>query len=232
MKVFVGWAYEQTWIDDYVIPLMRSYGIEVSTGKELEGRKITDGVMEEIAQADAAIFFTTRRTQEPNGSWKTSEWVVQEIGHANSLKKERIWELREQGVEYPSQLHEQRQYFVFEPEEYLKCLVKLGETLSQWRTRRFRLKLLPEEFVNTARLRIKQRRYRCTYAIQRQGQILQATKEVLISREGPGFMIYDDVPAHFFDYPDAFIEVSIDVGDTWSSAGTQLSIIEATLEKL
>lgn len=28
MKVFVGWPYEATWIEEYAIPLIESYGVE------------------------------------------------------------------------------------------------------------------------------------------------------------------------------------------------------------
>lgn len=61
MKVLVGWAYEAGWIEEIAIPLMETYGVEVLTGKELQGQILTDGVKGEIAKAEGAVFFTTRK---------------------------------------------------------------------------------------------------------------------------------------------------------------------------
>jgi hypothetical protein len=61
MKVFIGWGYEVAWIEDQALPLVKSYGVEVLTGKELQGQVLKSGVKDKIEKADACIFFTTRR---------------------------------------------------------------------------------------------------------------------------------------------------------------------------
>ena len=90
MRVFVGWAYEARWIEDYAIPIIKSYGVEVVTGKELEGQVITEGVKELITSSDAFVAITTRRTQDGE-TWKTSDWVVDEIKYAQAKEKNRIF---------------------------------------------------------------------------------------------------------------------------------------------
>ncbi len=232
MKVFVGWAYEATWIDDYAIPLIESYDVDVITGKELQGAVITDGVKAGIKEADAAVFFTTRRGQDQNGTWKTSDWVVDEIKHANSLEKDPILEIREKGVDYPNKIHDERQYIVAEPGDHSKCLVELGKTISRWRGLSFKLKLMPEEFIKAVRNRIAQKSYDCTYSIRRQGRMVFGPMKAEIIKEGQGLFVYAyDLPADTF--PDAFIEVSVNIGgDLWSSPGIQLSAVDVTLEKL
>src|SRR5262249_16216703 len=100
MRIFVGWPYDADWIDKYALPLIESYGFDVSTGKELQGEKLTEGVKKKIADADATLFFTTRRAKGQNGKWETSAWVVDEIKHANSINKEFVFEFREQDIEY------------------------------------------------------------------------------------------------------------------------------------
>src|ERR1017187_7463371 len=100
MKMFVGWPYEATWVERYAIPLIESYGVEVATGKALQGElTLTEGVKNAIAACDAMVAFTTRRDPAPSGGapnrkglpkkrsvnsgdgWNTSDWVVDEIKH-------------------------------------------------------------------------------------------------------------------------------------------------------
>jgi len=99
MRVFVGWPYEAKWVEEYVLPLLGTYGIEVLTGKELEGREIQPGVLEKMTGIDAALFFFTRRGRANSaGQYKTSDWVVNEMNHAHSMKLNTIIEVKEEGV--------------------------------------------------------------------------------------------------------------------------------------
>src|SRR5688572_28526791 len=163
MRIFVGWPYDTKWVENYAIPSLRiyeSYGLEVKTGKELEGERISEGVKKMIAEADATFFFTTRRKDNGDGSWSTSDWVVDEIKHANSLNKELVYEFREEGVEYPNKIHDERQYFPFLSADWMQCLVELNKVINRWRGLNFRIKLNTKEkysaeFMDTIRQRLR-----------------------------------------------------------------------------
>ena len=55
--------------------------------------------------------------------YKTSEWVVDEIKHANSINKEIVVEVKEEGVDYTNKIHDERQHIPLNPEDHMKCLV-------------------------------------------------------------------------------------------------------------
>jgi hypothetical protein len=233
MKIFVGWPYDADWVETYAIPLIESYGVEVLTGKELQGQVITAGVRDLLADADGAVFFTTRRGQEADGTWATSDWVVDEIKHAQAIGVHRVLEVREAGVEYPNKIQEPRQYIPMDPEARLRAFVELGQTVSRWRGLSFKLKLLPEDFVQAVRARIGAKNYTCAYTVRRQGQIVYGPKPVELVREGFGVFGYaHDLPTHLLAQGDTFIELTVEAGDQWSSPGIQLSTLEVTLEKL
>jgi hypothetical protein len=234
MKIFVGWPYDAEWVEKYAIPLIKTYAVTVDTGKEMAGQRIQEGIMQKIQGADAAVFFTTRRGQDPGNAnaWKTSDWVVEEITYAKSLQKELILDMREEGVEYPNKLFEERQHIIMDPNDRLQSLVKLGEAISQWRRLTIRLKLLPDDFIKALRQRFLRNDYTCTYSISRRGNTIYGPKSVKIYLEDKGFFIYaHDLPAEFFNFPDAFIELSIDIGDRWYAYGIPLTSLDVTLEK-
>jgi hypothetical protein len=134
MKIFVSWPYETKWVEQYAIPLIESYGVEVVTGKALQGEHtLTDGAKNAIAACDALVAFTTRRDPAPSrsaanreslpkkrsmnsGGSNTSDWVVDEIKHAKSLCK-RVFEFREGGVVYPDKINDPAQYTLISPGE-------------------------------------------------------------------------------------------------------------------
>jgi hypothetical protein len=230
MQVFVSWAYEAEWIEDYAIPIIKSYGVEVITGKELEGQVITDGVKKLIKDSDAVVAFTTRREQ--NGqSWKTSDWVVDEIQYANALEKTRIFEVREEGVDYPNKINNERQYLIFPTDDRLACLRDLAKVISRWTVMSVKLNLMPVEFISDIRTRLQNKKYRCKYTITRRGEVLYERDNTRISREGAGLCIYvNDLPAEIFTFPDAQIEVEVEAGDKWWTATRYLSSYEVALE--
>jgi hypothetical protein len=241
MKVFVGWPYEATWVDDYVIPLAESYGITVLTGKELQGKVITRGVKERIAEADAALFITARRGgPDEKGKYETSDWVLDEIKHANSIEKPVIIEVREDGVEYENKIHADRQYIPCDPDDRMKCLVELGKTIGQRLGPSLKLKVSPlgdaadkQAFI----LGLNQKKgYDCTYQIRQQGKVIyENVRPVEIVREGQDYFIYtDELPAKFFNLMDVYLEVEVDTGDTqWSAYGIRFNNpLEVPLERL
>lgn len=234
MQVFVGWAYEADWIENYAIPIIESYGVKVVTGKELHGQEITDGVKNLIKDSDAVIAFTTRRSQDGQ-QWRTSDWVVDEIKHANAIEKTRILEVREEGVDYPNKINNERQYLVFPANDRLACLRDLAKVISRWTVMSFKLNLMPEEFVSDIRTRLEtplqKKKYRCKYAITRRGEVIHQRDDARISRDGVGLCIFvNDLPSEIFTFPDAQIEVEVEAGDKWWTATRYLSSYEVALE--
>lgn len=236
MKIFVGWAYEETWIEDYVIPLIESYGIEVVTGKGLEGGKITASVRDRIKEASAGIFFTTRRG-EPNaeGSWGTSDWVIDEIKHAASLEKEYIIEVREVGVDYSNKINEDREHIKMDPENRLEGLIALCRTVSRWKSLNVKVKLTPAQFSMSIRPRIqKEESYECSYKIRRQGRVVHGPVPAKIEIEGSELFVYAyDLSYEWFSLADTFLEISIAMSsDKWVSSNTRLSALEVVMTNL
>jgi hypothetical protein len=241
MKIFIGWPYEAVWVDQYVIPLVKSYGVKVITGKELAGMAITQGVKDRIAEADAALFITTRRGG-PNaeGAYGTSDWVLDEIRYANALEKSLVLEVREEGVEYSNKIHDERQFTPFNSEDRLKCLVDIGNVVGQWRSVNLKLKLSPggtspdkEAFTDALIQRLGGRDYECVYRIRQQGHITHISRSVEIVREGQEQFIYAEPPASFLDSPDAFLEVIVGIGGMqWLSPGIRFNALEVPLERL
>jgi len=231
MKVFVGWAYEAEWVEVYAIPIIESYGVEVVTGKELEGQVITDGVTQLIESSDAMVAFTTRRTQDGQ-QWSTSDWVVDEIKFANANGKSRVLEVREEGVDYQDRINQERQRIIFPSDDRLACLRDLAKAISRWTVMSFKLNLMPEPFISDLRSRLRDDRYNCKYAITRQGTVLHQRENAKISRDGMGLCIFvNDLPAKIFTFSDAQIEVEVTAGDKWWTATRYLSSFEVALEK-
>jgi hypothetical protein len=240
MKVFVGWPYDATWVDTFIIPLMKSYetyGFEVVTGKELQGQGLTGGVKKLINDSDATLFFTTRRDQPANGSWKTSAWVVDEIKHALSLNKELVFEFREQNVEYDNKIHEERQYFMFAPGEVSQCLVELGKVLNRWRGMNFRVRLTPkktdsEKFMDEIKKRLKWDKYTCRLQIRQGGTVIYGPKNTTMFKEGDSIVLYTgELPAYTLA-PGAVLEVDLEMGDTWSASLESFTTLQIELDKL
>lgn len=230
MQVFVGWSYEAKWVENYAIPIIKSFGVEVVTGQELQGEVITDGVKKLIADSDAFVAFTTRREQDGQ-KWKTSDWVVDEIKYAKAIEKPRVLEIREEGVDYPNKIYEERQYIIFPTDDRLACLRDLAKAISRWTVLSFKLTLLPDQFITNIRTRLLNNRYSCRYSITRRGKLLYQDRNARISRDGVGLCIFvNDLPAEIFSYSDALIEVEIEAGEQFWTAARYLSSYEVDLE--
>ena len=232
MRVFVCWAYEAKWIEDYAIPIIKSYGVEVITGKELEGQVITDGVKELIKDSDAIVAFTTRRDKDGQ-RWKTSDWVIDEIKYANAIEKNRIFEVREEGVDYPNKINNERQHLVFPTDDRLACLRDLAKVISRWTVMSFKLNLTPVTFISDIRMHLRKNLYTCKYTITRQGNILHQKDDARIKPDAVGGLsIYiNDLPSEIFTFPDAQIEVEVEADGKWWMATRFLSSYEVFLEK-
>jgi hypothetical protein len=238
MRIFVGWPYDADWVDRYALPLIESHGIDVITGKELQGQEITDGVKRLISEADATLFFTTRRLwSDEKQRWETSAWVIDEIKHANSINKELVFEFREEGVEYDNKIHDQRQYSPFNSADLLACLVELGKVINLWRGLNFKVRLKPQEkysaeFMESIRQRLRMQNYKCSFSIRQGGAVIYGPRKTTVLREGENLVIYTgDLPAHITS-PGAVLEVDLEMGDAWSATRESFTTLEVVLDKL
>src|SRR5947209_568862 len=111
MKIFVGYAFKDSWVKNYAIPLIESHGCQVLTGEEIPGQSIDDGVKKRIEDAYVGVFFYTRVHQLANNAgFKPSDWVVQELQHADTLQKPVIL-VAESGVSFTGGLSGNRQQY-------------------------------------------------------------------------------------------------------------------------
>ncbi len=249
MKVFVGWPYEAEWVEEYVIPLLGTYGIEVLTGKELEGREIQPAVLEKMTGIDAALFFLTRRGRAISaGQYKTSDWVVNEMSHAHSMKLNTIIEIKEEGVvDYVNKLFAERQRITVDPTDRMRLLIRLAKIFNRWRGQRIKVKLVPsiapsvpvdmqhklmDGFRSDLLYRLMQKdRYECTYSIRRQNEIQHGPKNVEVFSEGDDFYIYtDELSNDFLSQSDLHLTVDLRMGDhVWYCRGVRLNVLEVSL---
>jgi hypothetical protein len=70
MKVFVGFGYNDNdkWIKELIIPFIEELGCEVVTGEEMQGEKLSDGVISRVEESDACIGFLTKRDLKVDGT--------------------------------------------------------------------------------------------------------------------------------------------------------------------
>jgi hypothetical protein len=240
MKIFIGWPYDAVWVEEYVLPFVESYGVQVLNGKELLGKVITDGVKERIEAADAALFITTRRGgPDENGKYETSNWVIDEIKHANSVRKPIIIEIREDGVDYENKINAERQYIPLDSKNPIKSLVELGRTIGEWRGLSLKLKVTPLGDAGDKQafaMGLRQKKgYECLYRIRHQGKIIyENARPVEIVREMQDYFIYtDEFPTHFFSLTDVYLEVEVNIGgiNQWSAYGIRFNNpLEVSLE--
>lgn len=86
MNIFVSYAFndDNRWIEELAIPLIKSIGFDVVTGRRLEGDIIPEGVEARIDQCRGCVGFTTRRAKLGNGKYSTHQWVLDELATARA----------------------------------------------------------------------------------------------------------------------------------------------------
>lgn len=151
-KVFVSFHFS----DDFDSPdrqlanrvegLLRSHGLDLSSGAALGGGPLSVEVRELIEKSDALIALMTRRDQLASGEWTTHPWVQDEYGHARSQNKRAI-ALIEQGVAIGG-MYQQNEYIPYNPADSLTAFLRLSATLGVWKKesgRLVKLKIQPDQ---------------------------------------------------------------------------------------
>jgi hypothetical protein len=228
MKIFVGYSFKDKWIEDLVIPLIETYGVHVEHGKELPGERIDDAIKKRIEGADAVVVFLTRvKPLKPRG-FQPSDWVVQELTHADAKGNSRILEVREAGVKFTGALHGNLQQLTVNPRDRAPFLLQLGRAVSSWRgAGELKIRLLSEDFASSIRPMLTQKQYQCSYQLRRGATVIDEIHNVEIAREAFGLFIYTKALP-----PDVLISVIVHGNnETWTSPGIAVAAHEALMEK-
>lgn len=228
MKVFVGFGYnaDDKWITELIIPFIETLGCEVVTGEEMQGEKLSDGVIERIKSSDACIGFLTKRgNPTPEGTYSTHWWVLQELSIANTLGKPNF-ELREKGVEPQKGIGGDRQRYEFTDKTQL--LVEVTKFVMKEKSKlTYKVfMLLPPEF--SSEIRPHYRYAKCKYRFQYRGKYYDP-EEVPIERMQGGYgIIITRIPSE-----EAQIDISVEgpSGISWNSGFVSVGLMNVHLQK-
>ena len=172
MKICVGYGYDvrDAWIEDSVFRLVKAFGDEVTSGKEIFGQNLDSGVRNEIARSHALIGFTTRR--DPIGAmdtWTTYQWVKDELATAATAQPPIPFvEVRETQVDTQGGMLGGRARITYDEQHRDRCLVDLAEAIGGWHRlpRAFEIELMPEDFAKEVRpLLLRDPGLRCRYHV-------------------------------------------------------------------
>jgi hypothetical protein len=127
---FVGYSFGDDDIE--LVRFLRDFLGELSvktiTGERAQANSISQKVKELIAQADIFVGVLSCREEVESGSWRTSEWVLEERTHAAALGK-RVILLKEKGVQIPGGLQGDTEYIEFDRESLHIAALKLIQML-------------------------------------------------------------------------------------------------------
>ena len=228
MRVFIGWPYDALWVKQYIVPLVASFGVDVDTGEEVQGAQLGPAVTDLIRRADAAIFIAARRDQLMNGNWVTSNWVSSEFHIAENRPLQRVYVIRESGVDLSSPAYTERQYGDIAPGDAAEAMLLVAKAVGQWTGRFFKLQLMPQDFIGQVKSRVRRNDYSCKYTVKQRGRVLIEDAVARIEEEGQGLFIYlENLPV----VPDAYLQLIIDAGDRWNCSGIPLTALEITMER-
>ncbi len=231
MKVFIGFGYNDNdkWIEQLVIPLVAALGCETMTGEEMQGEKLSDGVVERITDSDACIGFLTKRGTQPNldGSFPTHRWVIEEM--TTALNKDKpVFEIREKGIDDQKGILGDRQRLDFEDVskvmlEVVKFVMKEKNKLS---TKIFML--LPSEILSEIRPHLANNDITCSYRFMYKTKYYDSQTTSIERFQGGYGIIIKQIPNE-----DALIEIKIKAPGkiSWSSGFVSVGLINVQLQK-
>ena len=227
MKVFIGFGYNptDTWIIDLVLPLVKAFGCEVLTGEEIQGERLSTGVIAKIDECDALIGFLTKRSgPDEQGKYFTHQWVVEEIAVALAKDKP-IFPIREKGVDPQSGITGDRQRFEYD--DKATVLVEVAKFISATKSK-FAYKtfmLLPLEFSEVMRSNYKFAK--CSYRFLHNGQEYKPEETKLIRFQGGFGVLIKQIPSDMCQ-----VQVNVDYnGGSWSSEFVSVGLMNVQLQK-
>ncbi len=231
MKVFIGFGYneEDKWIEQLVIPMVEALGCEVSTGEEMQGERLSEGVIDRISDSDACIGFLTKRGKKSNqdGTFPTHRWVIEELTTALNKGKP-IYEIREKGIDFQNGIIGDRQRLEFEDTSrvllnVVKFVMKEKNKLS---TKIFML--LPPEILIDIRPYLVNDDITCTYRFMYKTKYYDPEIATLERFQGGYGVIIKKIPNE-----EALIEIKIKGPNrlSWSSGFVSVGLINVHLQK-
>jgi len=227
MRIFIGFGYNDNdkWIADVVIPFVKVLDCEVLTGEEMQGQRLSDGVLTRIKQADALIGFLTKRSgPAANGSFTTHQWGIEEVAAALALNKD-IFVIREKGVDPQAGISGDRQKFEFD--EKLNVMLEIATFINAQKAKRLykTFMLLPQEFTELIRPHYKFAK--CSYKFWDSGREYQSEPTQLIRMNGGFQVAISNIPN---DYCTVQITVEFP-GHIWSSDYVPVALNNVQLQK-
>lgn len=138
MKIFISYSFrpENSWVRDFVIPLVTHFGHEPVTGELLDAGPLDEEVKKKIRSCRRTICFVTRATPRyaagstTPASYEPPDWVRDELMLARGAER-LVTEFRETMVEYggAAPFHG---YKLFDRNNIAKLMLDVAETISQW----------------------------------------------------------------------------------------------------
>jgi hypothetical protein len=231
MKIFIGFGYNDRdkWINELVIPLIKVLGCEIETGEEMQGERLSEGVVERISEADACIGFLTKRGDTPNadGKFPTHRWVIEEL-NTGLNKGKPIFEIREKGIDHQKGSNGDRQNLDFDNHsvallEVAKFVMKEKSKLS---TKTFML--LPPDILNEIRPHLTNGDITCSYKFMYKTRNSEPEVTTIERFQGGYGIIIRKIPSE-----DALIEIKIKGPNklSWSSGFVSVGLINVHIQK-
>lgn len=230
MNIFICFGYnaDDKWIKDLVFPLVESFDAMITTGEDLQGQVIAQGVTDRIKKADGVLAFLTRRDALANGRYTSHRWVYDELttSIANNIP---AVELREKMVDAQGGLPGDRQRVEFDLDDKATLMVELAKLLSAWRRnlKPRRLFLLPKDIVQDVRTIINTDDLKCMY------QFMHGSKESPVYAAKP-FKFGQGLCVDIYRVPseDALVQVTIKGKEyEWSSDYESVQLLSINLQK-
>jgi hypothetical protein len=231
MNIFIGFGYnnDDKWIKDLVFPLVESFDAMITTGEDLHGQVLSQGVTDRIKKADGVLAFLTRRDAlAATGRYTSHRWVYDELATsiANNIP---AVEIREKMVDAQGGLPGDRQRVEFDLDDKAKLIVELAKLLSAWRRnlKARRLFLLPKDIVQEVRPHIYKETLKCTYKFMT-GSKQSPQYEAKPFKFGQGLCVdVYNVPSE-----DSLIEITIQGPQfEWSSDYESVQLLSINLQK-
>jgi hypothetical protein len=190
MRVFVAYGYapNEEWVREFVVPVLEALDVEVITGERTRGERIDQVVSQRIESADALIGFLQRREPYADGkSWDTSAYVKDEIALAFSGKKPVI-RFVEKGVKDPGGILQGHQHVEFVLEERDRLLVELTNQVRAWIQGTVSVQLGPKDLLADLELLGPGKLPLCHYTVRHKSHP-EHQGQVPITGEGGGLYV-------------------------------------------
>lgn len=229
MNVFVGFGYNENdkWIKSLIIPFIEELGCEVVTGEEMQGEKLSDGVVARIKESDACIGFLTKRDPLQNGTFTTHKWVIEELALALD-KNIPLFEIREKGVDVQKGITGDRQWYeITDKAELMFAITKFINKEKLKFTHKIFL-LVPNTFVEEIRPFLKSRDTVCKYRFFHKGKFYEP-EEAKLEKLPQGLgIIVKKIPGE-----EASIDITVESQNNilWNSGFVSVGSINVQLQK-